>query len=44
MTLARRGPGKEAEKVLDYLQSIKKLELKSIPFLKKGANPPNKSK
>ena len=30
--------GKEAEKVLDYLQSIKKLELKPVPFLKKPAN------
>jgi hypothetical protein len=28
---------KESEKVLDYLQSIKKLELKPVPFLKKGA-------
>jgi hypothetical protein len=27
--------GKEAEKVLDYLQSIKKIELKPNPFLKK---------
>lgn len=27
--------GKEAEPVLDYLQSIKKLELKPVPFLKK---------
>ncbi|WP_309711840.1 hypothetical protein [Armatimonas sp.] len=27
--------GKNAEAVLDYLQSIKKLELKPIPFLKK---------
>jgi hypothetical protein len=26
--------GKEAEKVLDYLQSIKKVELKPVPFLK----------
>jgi hypothetical protein len=27
--------GKEAEKVLDYLQSVKKVELKPVPFLKK---------
>ena len=27
---------KEAENVLDYLQSIKRVELKPIPFLKKG--------
>jgi hypothetical protein len=27
--------GKDSEKVLDYLQSIKKVELKPIPFLKK---------
>jgi hypothetical protein len=27
--------GKESEKVLDYLQSVKKLELKPVPFLKK---------
>jgi hypothetical protein len=27
--------GKNSEAVLDYLQSIKKLELKPIPFLKK---------
>ena len=27
--------GKEAEKVLDYLQSVKKVELKPNPFLKK---------
>ncbi len=31
--------GKEAEKVLDYLQSIKKLELKPLPFLKKPSDP-----
>jgi hypothetical protein len=31
--------GKEAEPVLDYLQSIKKLELKPVPFLKKSADP-----
>jgi len=34
--------GKEAEKVLDYLQSIKKIELKPVPFLKKPADPPAK--
>jgi hypothetical protein len=28
--------GKQAEKVLDHLQSIKKLELKPVPFLKKS--------
>ncbi|MCE9534609.1 MAG: ankyrin repeat domain-containing protein [Planctomycetes bacterium] len=27
--------GKEAEKVLDYLQTVKKIELKPVPFLKK---------
>lgn len=27
--------GKEAENVLDYLQSVKKIELKPVPFLKK---------
>jgi hypothetical protein len=27
--------GKEAEKVLDYLQSVKKVELKPVPFLSK---------
>jgi hypothetical protein len=31
--------GKEAEKVLDYLQSVKKVELKPNPFLKKAAKP-----
>lgn len=31
--------GKEAEKVLDYLQSVKKIELKPVPFLKKPAEP-----
>jgi hypothetical protein len=31
--------GKEAEPVLDYLQSIKKVELKPNPFLKKPAGP-----
>jgi hypothetical protein len=34
--------GKEAEQVLDYLQSIKKIELKPNPFLKKSADPPAK--
>jgi hypothetical protein len=34
--------GKEAEGVLDYLQSVKKLELKPVPFLKKPADPPAK--
>lgn len=29
--------GKDSENVLDYLQSIKKIELKPIPFLKKPA-------
>jgi hypothetical protein len=32
--------GKEAEAVLDYLQSIKRLELKPVPFLTKPADPP----
>ena len=31
--------GKDAENVLDYLQSIKKIELKPNPFLKKPAEP-----
>jgi hypothetical protein len=31
--------GKDAEKVLDYLQSIKKVELKPNPFLKKPPAP-----
>ncbi len=31
--------GKESEPVLAYLQSIKKLELKPNPFLKKAADP-----
>jgi hypothetical protein len=35
---------KEAEKVLDYLQSIKRLELKPVPFLKKPPAPPSKPK
>src|SRR5262249_20786878 len=34
--------GEEAEKVLEYLQSVKKLELKPVPFLKKPAEPPAK--
>lgn len=34
--------GKEAEPVLDYLQSVKKIELKPNPFLKKPADPPAK--
>ncbi len=34
--------GKDAEPVLDYLQSIKKVELKPIPFLNPKANPPAK--
>jgi hypothetical protein len=34
--------GKESENVLDYLQSIKKLELKPVPFLKKPGDPPAK--
>lgn len=29
--------GKDAEKVLDYLQSVKKIELKPVPFLPKAA-------
>src|SRR5436305_1228764 len=31
--------GKDAENVLDYLQSVKKIELKPNPFLKKAADP-----
>lgn len=31
--------GKESENVLDYLQSVKKIELKPNPFLKKAADP-----
>jgi hypothetical protein len=31
--------GKEAEKVLDYLQSVKQIELKPNPFLKKPETP-----
>ena len=34
--------GKEAENVLEYLQSIKKLELKPVPFLQKPPEPPGK--
>lgn len=34
--------GKQAEPVLDYLQSVKKVELKPVPFLKKPADPPKK--
>jgi hypothetical protein len=36
--------GKEAEPVLDYLQSIKKVELKPNPFLNKPADPPAKKR
>jgi len=32
--------GKEAEGVLDYLQSVKKVDLKPIPFLAKPTDPP----
>lgn len=31
--------GKDAEKVLDHLQSVKKVELKPVPFLKTPADP-----
>jgi hypothetical protein len=34
---------KDSEKVLAYLQSIKKLDLKPVPFLKAPAEPPKKS-
>lgn len=34
--------GKDSEKVLDYLQSVKKIELKPVPFLKKPSDPPAK--
>ena len=34
--------GKEAEATLDYLQSVKKVELRPVPFLKKPAAPPPK--
>ena len=33
---------KDSEKVLAYLQSIKKLDLKPVPFLKAPAGPPKK--
>jgi hypothetical protein len=36
--------GKDSENVLDYLQSIKKIELKPNPFLKKAAEPPKPAK
>jgi hypothetical protein len=36
--------GKESENVLDYLQSIKKIELKPNPFLKTSAEPPKPAK
>src|SRR5271166_4402728 len=36
--------GKESEPVLDYLQSIKKVELKPNPFLKKTADPAKAAK
>src|SRR5207249_8126604 len=34
--------GKDAAEVLAYLQSVKKVELKPIPFLKQPPNPPAK--
>jgi hypothetical protein len=34
--------GDEAQPVLDYLQSLKKIELRPIPFLKKPSDPPKK--
>lgn len=34
--------GKDSEHVLDYLQSIKRVEMKPNPFLKKPADPPAK--
>ena len=34
--------GAESEEVLAYLQSIKRLELKPVPFLKKSDDPPAK--
>jgi hypothetical protein len=34
--------GKDAEPVLEYLQSVKKVELKPVPFLKKPDDPPAK--
>jgi hypothetical protein len=36
--------GKDSEKVLDYLQSIKHIELKPNPFLKKESGPAKPSK
>ena len=36
--------GKESENVLDYLQSVKKVELKPNPFLKKPADPAKPAK
>jgi hypothetical protein len=36
--------GSEAESVLEYLQSIKKVELKPNPFLKKAADPARPAK
>ena len=36
--------GKDAENVLDYLQSIKKIELKPNPFLKQAADPAKPAK
>ncbi len=36
--------GKEAEPVLDYLQSVKKIELKPNPFLPKGETKPEEKK
>ena len=32
--------GKDAEKVLEYLQTVKKLELKALPFMSKKTPPP----
>jgi hypothetical protein len=34
--------GKDADKMVEYLQSVKKVELKPNPFLKKPADPPAK--
>ena len=36
--------GKDSENVLDYLQSIKKIELKPNPFLKKADEPTKPAK
>jgi hypothetical protein len=36
--------GKESENVLDYLQSVKKIELKPNPFLKKADDPAKSAK